>query len=198
MSDYENAPAAAMLATHCCCGRPLLDAVSVEAGIGPDCRKKHGFDEAQTAPDWAAVARLELEGSWPTDPHHRGEGGMMPLQGEPDMTTPKNTERPNIPCAWVNTHELPSDNIVRLTLSLVLAERRTVRATALRFLADLEAASPPESSWFIVGPTHIGVARRRSVWTIEMHLAGLDYWTDARAVACKVCHDFNAAANGGL
>jgi len=109
------------------------------------------------------------------------------------MTTPKNTERPNIPCAWVDTHELPRDNIVRLTLSLVLDERRTVRAIALRFLADLEAASPPESSWFIAGPTHVGVARRRSVWTIEMHLAGLDYWTDARAVACKVCHDFNAA-----
>jgi len=70
MSDYENAPATTMLATHCCCcGRPLLDAVSVEAGIGPDCRKKHGFGEAQAAPDWAAVARLELEGAWPTDPH---------------------------------------------------------------------------------------------------------------------------------
>jgi hypothetical protein len=42
---YENAPACKMLATHCCvCARPLLDAKSVELGIGPECRRKHGFD----------------------------------------------------------------------------------------------------------------------------------------------------------
>ena len=39
MSSYENAPATIMLATHCCCcGRPLVDAISVELGIGPECR----------------------------------------------------------------------------------------------------------------------------------------------------------------
>lgn len=43
--SYENAKATKMLATHCAvCGRPLLDSVSVELGIGPDCRKKHGFN----------------------------------------------------------------------------------------------------------------------------------------------------------
>jgi hypothetical protein len=37
--SYENAPATVMLATHCCCcGRPLVDAMSVELGIGPECR----------------------------------------------------------------------------------------------------------------------------------------------------------------
>lgn len=41
---YENAPATAMLATHCAvCHRALLDAESVELGIGPECRKKYGF-----------------------------------------------------------------------------------------------------------------------------------------------------------
>lgn len=50
---YESAPATAMLATHCaCCGRALLDATSVEAGIGPECRRKHGYGEAQGEPDW--------------------------------------------------------------------------------------------------------------------------------------------------
>jgi len=45
MNTYENAPATRMLATHCCvCRRPLLDAKSVEIGMGPDCRKKHGYD----------------------------------------------------------------------------------------------------------------------------------------------------------
>jgi hypothetical protein len=42
---YENAPATRMLATHCAaCARPLVDAKSVEIGMGPDCRKRLGFD----------------------------------------------------------------------------------------------------------------------------------------------------------
>ena len=42
--SYENAPATKMVATHCClCQRPLVDAKSVEIGIGPVCRKKHGY-----------------------------------------------------------------------------------------------------------------------------------------------------------
>ena len=36
---YENAPATQMLSTHCvCCGRALLDSISVSMGIGPECR----------------------------------------------------------------------------------------------------------------------------------------------------------------
>lgn len=59
--SYENAPATKMLATHCaCCARPLVDAASVEAGVGPDCRKKHGFNDAQGEPDFAA-ANLALQ-----------------------------------------------------------------------------------------------------------------------------------------
>lgn len=43
---YEDAKATKLLATNCiCCGRPLVDAKSVEIGIGPDCRAKHGFDQ---------------------------------------------------------------------------------------------------------------------------------------------------------
>ena len=50
MSDgYQNAPATKMLAVHCvCCGLPLLDAVSVQMGMGPDCREgafPDGVDE---------------------------------------------------------------------------------------------------------------------------------------------------------
>src|SRR5581483_2384258 len=42
---YEDAPATKMLATHCAvCCRPLLDAQSVELGIGPECRKRAGYD----------------------------------------------------------------------------------------------------------------------------------------------------------
>jgi uncharacterized Zn finger protein (UPF0148 family) len=40
--SYEQAPATAMLATHCAfCGRPLVDAQSAETGVGPICREKH-------------------------------------------------------------------------------------------------------------------------------------------------------------
>lgn len=43
--SYENAPATKLLATHCAiCARPLVDAQSVELGIGPDCRKRHGYN----------------------------------------------------------------------------------------------------------------------------------------------------------
>lgn len=53
---YELAPATKMIATHCAvCARPLLDAESVERGIGPDCAKKHGFGKAQEEPNWLAV-----------------------------------------------------------------------------------------------------------------------------------------------
>ena len=44
-NGYENAPATKLLATFCaCCSRPLVDAVSVETGIGPICRDKLGFE----------------------------------------------------------------------------------------------------------------------------------------------------------
>lgn len=44
---YETAAATLLLATHCaCCGRPLVDATSVEVGIGPICRKKY-FDVSE-------------------------------------------------------------------------------------------------------------------------------------------------------
>jgi hypothetical protein len=56
MSSYENAPATLLLATHCAvCGRPLVDSVSVETGMGPDCRSKHGYN-AEAAPEARAEA----------------------------------------------------------------------------------------------------------------------------------------------
>lgn len=41
--SYEAAPATALVATHCAlCGRALVDAESVERGIGPVCADKYG------------------------------------------------------------------------------------------------------------------------------------------------------------
>jgi len=43
--SYADAPATALVATHCClCGRPLVDAESVERGIGPVCADKYGAE----------------------------------------------------------------------------------------------------------------------------------------------------------
>jgi hypothetical protein len=43
--SHENAPATKLLATNCaCCGRALVDALSVETGIGPECRKRFAVD----------------------------------------------------------------------------------------------------------------------------------------------------------
>lgn len=43
IEPYENAPATQLVATQCAaCGRPLVDAESVETGMGPSCRRKYG------------------------------------------------------------------------------------------------------------------------------------------------------------
>ena len=58
---YEAAPAVALLATHCAlCGRPLLDAPSVECGMCPICRAKalQGAPEAHRTEVNAIVARI--------------------------------------------------------------------------------------------------------------------------------------------
>ena len=42
MNNYQNAPQTKLLATNCvCCGRPLVDAISVSVGMGPDCRNEY-------------------------------------------------------------------------------------------------------------------------------------------------------------
>lgn len=59
MHDYTAAPAVELLATHCClCNRPLLDADSVERGIGPTCARKAGVDDVAHAPDWTRVRAI--------------------------------------------------------------------------------------------------------------------------------------------
>ncbi len=42
---YDTSPSAKLVATQCSvCGRPLVDAPSLESGIGPICREKYGFN----------------------------------------------------------------------------------------------------------------------------------------------------------
>jgi hypothetical protein len=57
-TSYLNAPATLLLATACaCCGRKIVDAVSIETGMGPDCRADYGvtFEVGNAAHDEANV-----------------------------------------------------------------------------------------------------------------------------------------------
>lgn len=58
---YENAPATKMLATHCaCCRKELVDAKSVEIGMGPVCRKNHGYDAVLDLPEETRIEANKL------------------------------------------------------------------------------------------------------------------------------------------
>ena len=54
------APSSLLVAVFCgACGLPLVDAVSIETGIGPVCRRKHGYENTQADANWP-LARLLL------------------------------------------------------------------------------------------------------------------------------------------
>ena len=75
--SYENAPATRLIATHCaCCARPLVDAASVERGVGPECARKYGYDDAQGTPDWDAAEKVLLAA------YGAGEGDLRTKHGE--------------------------------------------------------------------------------------------------------------------
>lgn len=53
---YLASPAVALLASQCaCCARDLVDATSIETGIGPVCREKHGYGAAEGPCDMTAA-----------------------------------------------------------------------------------------------------------------------------------------------
>jgi hypothetical protein len=57
-TTYADAPSTILLATHCCmCNRPLVDAESVERGMGPTCAENHGVGDASELPSWGDAAK---------------------------------------------------------------------------------------------------------------------------------------------
>ena len=58
---WEASEECRFISTHCgCCGRALKDALSVEKGIGPDCRALYGdvTTTPSAAPDWVSARTL--------------------------------------------------------------------------------------------------------------------------------------------
>lgn len=81
MSGYETAPATVLLATECaCCARPLVDSVSVDTGVGPECRKRHGFTRPDLDIDLVNVAAT-LAAELPADVF------AATVKGAPDART---------------------------------------------------------------------------------------------------------------
>lgn len=59
--SYENAPQTKLVATHCAvCHKPLCDAVSVEVGMGPVCRKKYTQSDLDAADEESRKAANKL------------------------------------------------------------------------------------------------------------------------------------------
>ena len=59
MSTYETSPACILVATHCCvCGKLLVEADSVNTGIGPKCAKRTHYGHFDKEPDIFKAATL--------------------------------------------------------------------------------------------------------------------------------------------
>lgn len=72
IQDYTQAPATVLIASHCAaCGRPLLDAVSVRTGMGPDCADKYNCAQLRGTSEQTranaviyALAAEQKSGDW--------------------------------------------------------------------------------------------------------------------------------------
>lgn len=85
---YETAPATLMLATNCAaCGRPLVDAASVDANMGPDCRVKYGvtsLDDDTRSRANAIIYQIALQQEGPEVVQHIGALREMGLKALAD------------------------------------------------------------------------------------------------------------------
>jgi hypothetical protein len=81
--NYEASPACILLATVCAvCGKALVDSKSVEAGMGPDCRGKHGYGISTSAASYKLAASFLARGTLPAlqDLAKRATGGCEAAQ----------------------------------------------------------------------------------------------------------------------
>ena len=115
---YETAPGTEMLATNCaCCGKELLDAQSVEAGMGPECRKKH------TLPDTL-------------DEETRRKANKLIYIIAMDQTGP------GVDKALVELKALGCDTIVKRIQNRVYGKRRVIIAMREKVEDRFNVASP--------------------------------------------------------
>jgi hypothetical protein len=132
--SYENAPGTELIATSCaCCARPLLDAVSVETGVGPDCRRKFGFNEAQQPADMqGAFALLASLATTET-----AETFLAPFRcGEASPRELSNLLVHRIAAAQIGEHVNAYTNAIRALGFVKLADRIAERIAKVVIEAD--------------------------------------------------------------
>lgn len=139
MDAYENAPATKMIAVFCaCCAKALVDAVSVETGVGPECRKKHGFANAAGPADWDAAFRA-LEGVLDT----------LPEGWEADAHKVSNVLVHRIACDQTGPFVVARTNALRALGYTTLAARIAKRLSTISIVEDgdvLKVKTPFEVS----------------------------------------------------
>jgi hypothetical protein len=171
--SYETAPATLVLATHCVvCGRPLVDAKSVEVGMGPECRRRYGCDdvhdvtEAQRKEANVATYRLAL---W------RKELLGAPTSKEAASLVARVRE-----LGFVTLSSTLAQRLCDVALEVV--EDRGSRALALstpydeRFVAELKRRAPVRrwdastSRWLLAGD--MTSAEKDVVWSLARERFG--------------------------
>jgi hypothetical protein len=131
MNDYTMAPATTLLATSCaCCSKPLLDADSVETGVGPECRRKHGYTKAQGIADWAGViAVLAASDLWSNTSLVTT---VQRAQSDNDARKASNALVHYIAAQQTGADVLVAVNCVRLLGYTTLADRMVKRLATVR------------------------------------------------------------------
>lgn len=120
-TSYENAPATKLLATHCAvCRRPLLDSLSVEIGMGPVCRERHGYNaEMNELPGCRDAANCIVHriAAQPDNETLRLEGcvalRLMGFKVLPDRIEYRGKEAPKGELVTVTEYDLPALPAIR-------------------------------------------------------------------------------------
>ena len=130
-TDYTMAPATTLLDMACaCCSKPLLDADSIEAGVGPECRRKHGYTKAQGSADWMQAHTILMASSlWENaDLEHT----FVNAQNTDDARRASNAFVHYIAAHQTGVDVLVAVNVVRLLGYTTLADRMVKRLATVR------------------------------------------------------------------
>lgn len=127
------------VATNCaCCGRTLTDETSISYGMGPVCRRGHGFDQIDAEADWGAALGA-LGAACPSDLYDVivAAHGVRVGHEEKEIDT---TVKDVVKAARALVHRLAvaiqandtAENVRRYVVALSLLGRRTLARALVR------------------------------------------------------------------